>query len=617
MKIFKFEYFIIILQIYKSERRLKNMNNKILAIFVFMLLITTVTTTMAVNKNECKEINPIFESKNDLDWWPMLGHDPQHTGFSTSSAPNVNKVNWSYATDSEIRFSSSVVVDNKLYIGTGEIESKGSFDFDKIKNKPVINLLNDYKKTTYAETGGIFCIDTITGIKIWDFETQGIVSSTPVVYNGNVYVLTTCSDTSEGYLYCIDAETGIKQWDYMYTNLMTTPTIENDNLFITIADPYTNYSKLLCLNPSDGVEKWNHTTGYKNFAMYSAPAVYNDKVFYISINSSDIELHSVDVSTGEEQWTIFLTKMELGLVVSTPVVDKNRIFVLSLESYMENETIWSVLFCINAENGDKIWKHEMEELEISLSSPAIADDLVYFTYAHNYWAYGGLICIEASDGEVVWNKRLNYDFFTFGSPSIADEKLFIGGMNSIQYASVINCYDINSNELIWKYPIGEIFTVDSSAAIADGKVYIADYGGTIYAFSDNTPPNAPIIDGPSKGKKGTKYDYSFTSTDPDGDDIAEYIINWSDSTSEEIITGPFASGEEAFANHTWDKKGTYTIKAKAKDLFGNESEWSEFEVIIPRTKFYNFNLFSWFLERFPMLERRLSLIKLYLIRNQR
>jgi len=582
------------------------MNKKILPIFVFTLLIASVTTTVAMIDTKYKENNQISELENDLDWWPMFGHDSQHTGFSTSSAPNVNKVNWSYATGSEIRFSSSVVVDNKLYIGTGEIQSRGSFDFDKIKNKPVINILKEYRETTYAETGGVFCIDTTTGIKLWDFVTQGTVSSTPVVYNGNVYVLTTNSDTYEGYLYCIDAETGIKQWDYMYTNLMTTPTIENDNLFITVADPYTNYGKLLCLNPSDGVEKWNHTTGYNNFAMYSAPAVYNDNVFYISINSSDIELHSVDVSTGEEQWKIFLTKMELGLVVSTPVVDNNRIFVLSLESYIANETVWSVLFCINAENGDEIWKHEMEEFEISLSTPAVANDLVYFTYAENYWAYAGIACVNASDGEIIWNKKLNYDFFTFGSPSIADEKLFIGGMNLIQQASVINCYDINSNELIWKYSIGELSMVDSSAAIANENVYIADYGGTIYAFSDNTPPNAPVIDGPSKGKKGIKYDYSFASTDPDGDDIAEYIINWSDGTGQEWIFGPFASGEEAFANHTWDEKGTYLIRAKSIDLFGNESDWSEFEVVIPRSKTVYNQLFWWLFKRLPILSKFLQ-----------
>lgn len=584
------------------------MNKKILAIFVIMLLITTVSTTVALKNNEYKENNQISESKNDLDWWPMFGHDPQHTGFSTSSAPNENKVNWSYATGSEIRFSSSVVVDNKLYIGTGEIESKGSFDFEKIKNKPVINILNEYKEKTYAETGGVFCIDTITGIKLWDFVTQGTVSSTPVVYNGNVYVLSTYSDTYDGYLYCIDAETGIKQWDFMYTNYMTTPTIEYDNLYVTVLDSYTGFGKLLCLDPLDGMEKWNYTTGYNNFAMYSAPAVYDGKVFFITINSSDIELHSVDSSTGQKQWNVFLTKMELGLVVSTPVIDNNRVFVLSLESYIENETVWSVLFCIDAETGDKIWKHELEELELSLSTPAVADDLVYFSYAENYWEYGGLICINALDGEVVWNKRLNYDFFTFGSPSIADEKLFIGGINVIQSASVINCYDINSQEVVWKYKIGELSMVDSSAAIADGSLFIADYEGTIYSFSDNTPPNAPVIDGPSTAKKGKNYDYGFTSTDPDGDDISQYIINWGDDTGVDIIFGPFSSGEEAIANHTWDKKGTYIIKAKAKDLFGDESDWSEFEVVIPRNKAVDKLIYHWLFERFPILCKFLQIV---------
>jgi len=97
----------------------------------------------------------------------------------------------------------------------------------------------------------------------------------------------------------------------------------------------------------------------------------------------------------------------------------------------------------------------------------------------------------------------------------------------------------------------------------------------------NIPPNAPGIDGPESGKAGTSYEYGFTATDPDGDDIAEYIVDWCDGTGEEAITGPFASGEEAIASHTWAEKNTYIIKAKAKDIHDAESNWGYLEVTMP------------------------------------
>ncbi|GAH88222.1 unnamed protein product, partial [marine sediment metagenome] len=73
---------------------------------------------------------------------------------------------------------------------------------------------------------------------------------------------------------------------------------------------------------------------------------------------------------------------------------------------------------------------------------------------------------------------------------------------------------------------------------------------------DITRPGAPSIDGKKSGKAGTSYKYNFTSTDPDGDDIAAYIVKWGDGSSK-TITGPFASGEKATASHTYDE-GKYT-----------------------------------------------------------
>ena len=109
--------------------------------------------------------------------------------------------------------------------------------------------------------------------------------------------------------------------------------------------------------------------------------------------------------------------------------------------------------------------------------------------------------------------------------------------------------------------------------------------GSAYIFRniyEDQAPNAPTITGPSSGNIGTSYDYNFTSVDPDGDDIAEYIVNWGDNTGEETITGPFASGTLVTQSHTWASKGAYIIKAKAKDIYGAESEWGTLSVTMPK-----------------------------------
>ena len=122
----------------------------------------------------------------------------------------------------------------------------------------------------------------------------------------------------------------------------------------------------------------------------------------------------------------------------------------------------------------------------------------------------------------------------------------------------------------------------------------------------NEPPTPPDIDGPDRGSPETIYEYGFTSFDPESNNIAEYIVKWGDETGEETIFGPFGSGVKVFASHSWNENGTYTIEAKAKDVYGAESNWSQFEVKIPRTRATSYLWYHWFLERFPLLEKLLS-----------
>jgi len=96
----------------------------------------------------------------------------------------------------------------------------------------------------------------------------------------------------------------------------------------------------------------------------------------------------------------------------------------------------------------------------------------------------------------------------------------------------------------------------------------------------NHLPTAPEINGPITGEAGVEYTYDFCSTDPDGDDIASYTIDWGDDNVE-AIDGPFASGEEVIVSHTWSETGTYTIRAKAKDIYDAESDWGYLEVEMP------------------------------------
>jgi hypothetical protein len=57
----------------------------------------------------------------------------------------------------------------------------------------------------------------------------------------------------------------------------------------------------------------------------------------------------------------------------------------------------------------------------------------------------------------------------------------------------------------------------------------------------------------------------------------QYLFDWGDGNTSGWI-GPFASGQEIIVNYKWSNLGTYTISCKAKDIYGAESNWSEWSL---------------------------------------
>jgi hypothetical protein len=87
----------------------------------------------------------------------------------------------------------------------------------------------------------------------------------------------------------------------------------------------------------------------------------------------------------------------------------------------------------------------------------------------------------------------------------------------------------------------------------------------IIKFPGGNKQNPPVISGPTIGNPGVKYDYTFITEDPEGDNIWLYI-DWDDGTNSGWI-GPYESGEEVVMSHNWAVDDRYVIKAKSKDYW--------------------------------------------------
>jgi outer membrane protein assembly factor BamB len=87
------------------------------------------------------------------------------------------------------------------------------------------------------------------------------------------------------------------------------------------------------------------------------------------------------------------------------------------------------------------------------------------------------------------------------------------------------------------------------------------------------PPKIPAAPtGTTPGGRNAGYDFFATTTDPDTDSIC-LRFQWGDGATSDWSYW-VASGETVTMSHAWADSGTYPVKAQAKDMPGNITDWS-------------------------------------------
>jgi len=238
------------------------------------------------------------------------------------------------------------------------------------------------------------------------------------------------------------------------------------------------------------------------------------------------------------------------------------------------------------------------------------------------WIKSWLIKTD-ENGNMEWNRTFgekNYDYFGEDVLQCDDGGYILTGYciyEYIEYSSWLIKTDSYGNK-IWQVTIPytqkshkTIYSVDKSTNggyILAGDITPGGIGDALLVkIASGDAPYNPDINGPSRGIPDEEYDYTFVTSDPN-DEQVYYWIDWDDGSNTGWL-GPFDSDVEITRSHIWDKRGVYTIQAKAKNINGFESGYGELEVNIPRTRASSYLWYEWLLERFPLLERLLGLIR--------
>ena len=564
--------------------------------------------------------------------WPMHCHDTRHTGRSSYDTTNTWGEIW-YVKDEIYYMRSSPVISNDgtIYCGAlniyainpnGTIKWKQDLD-GYIWSAPAIDENGTIYFGVMYGSGKLYAYYPNGTIK-WKYNVGDNIQSSPAIdENGIIYF---GSDNKKVYaLY----PNGTLKWKYTTGHLvMSSPGIGNDGtIYIGSID-----EKVYAINPN-GTLKWKFNTGTW---VHGSATVGNDGIVYIG---SDDSFYALYPNNGTVKWRLNIG----GGIWSTPVIDENGIIYIggydgNFYAIYPNGTIKWVFHAgghfwfgasaaISLEgtlyfasgnffalypNGTEKWIFHKGHFS---SSPAIGEDGIVYMTSWEDENHGGYIYSKGylyAFGIVELQAEANGPYY-----GLIDEPLQFNGKGMGGYSPFSYHWDFGdghtSEEQNPTHTYTEVGDYNVTLTVTDNTSNTSVDYTSAWIQDGNSPPDKPTIDGPVYGIPWTRYYYQFSTSDPDGTPIY-YYIDWDDPWSGDTgWIGPYSSGEQITESHGWTERGKYVIRCKAKDPYGEESEWGELKVTIPRNKETSYSLLLQLLERFPLLQRLLNQVSEKLI----
>jgi len=471
--------------------------------------------------------------------WSMKSFNAQRIGRTTSSTvdnPGLEK--WRFKTFGSGGVDSGAIVDNEgnIYFGC-----------------------TDFRIYSLYPNGTLR----------WNYKTGDPIWSTPALSSDGIIYVASC----DHYLYAFQPNGNLKwRFNLQYLSFSSPVIADNETIYICTAE-----GKLFAINPN-GTSQWCYDA---MSGMYGDPCLGSDGTIYVG--TWDNYLNAINPN-GTLKWR-FPTGNHVKGVPS--IAPDGTIYFGSWDGY---------LYALYP-NGTMRWRCGVGSG--TETTPAIAaDGTIYVGGDELYAVY--------PNGTMHWTFYLaspNRHIF-LSCPAISSEGTIYVGVDIGDYAGEILAVNPDGTER-WRKQISDDWEDSSPAIAADGTVYIGssgrNYGNGLHAFGaieSNAPPSSPVIEGLTEGDAGTEYVYKFSSIDPDRNPI-QFYVDWGDGTTDNWSYEQ-ASGQRIWLYHTWENKGTYTIKAKARDVVGLESNWSTMEVTMPLSyEPPHYPFITWLLERFP------------------
>ena len=638
----------------------------ILIIFLLLSSVISLNSNAYSSKNTHQYNSVNITTTNQQHPWPMFRHDPQHTGYTSYTGPPQPEIKWKFIADKGIVSSAAIAYDGTIYFGSGwesgDIEGgsiyalnsdgtlkwrykseRGFFSSPAIGPDNIIYissldgslyaLKDEGKKASLLwekplefffnlcspliDPNGLIHIGSPSfnyyqinpdGTTHWNYKTEWCIISSPAMdTNGVIYI-----GSKDHNLYAFNTNPPSLKWKFptgaFYDGHLvdSSPAIGNDGTIYVGTDPYGAYGQdpvmvrdnIWAIHP-DGTLKWVFET---DDGVESSPAIGPEGTIYVG--SYDGCLYAIKDNTtyGQLKWKY----QTADAIDGSPIVDGDGIIYVgsrdgNLYSFYPNGTIRWIF----------------ETIEGFESSPTLD--------GNGYLYIGGFdntfYCIGTGKSDIgvrsitipshvaptytiipqatIENHRKDEQECRVTCQITQDDFLLY---NDEQIISLADAKQKQLSFSPWIINSDDDKILNVSITIhhpRDENTYNNNLATTIIS-SLNNKPEPPSITGINTIQINQPYTFQFNTQDPENNHVS-YLIDWGDTNT--IYESEFNPSNQTYTiNHTWSTEGSYTLRAKAKDIWGEESNWTYHEISVQKSRIYY--LITTLLEQvFPLIKQ--------------
>ncbi|MDE2521904.1 MAG: PQQ-binding-like beta-propeller repeat protein [Methanocorpusculum sp.] len=426
-------------------------------------LISYTNTTEYIYISSKDVIPPVNLPTTYLTW----RGDYTHAGVLDTTGPKTSDMLWN------VTFSRVPTADPNT--------EETSYFCSLVDGSPVIN--NDRIYFTVWDGGmppepvqiGTYCYN-LDGTFVWHSDV--LSSRSPLtIADGKIY-----GGGLDGRLYCLKESDGSLIWkssiigSYPYQGLTSSPVVYNGKIYVATGKGNAEFmdNKLYVFNAEntgsdvqpETVINGNGPKGESGgINMYSSPSLSPNGVMYVPGSGG---VYAIDTRTHSKLWTYDVgaygpDSADKKQFVGTPVYKDQRIYFLTTTG----------LHCIYAINGTKIWSNS--SITSSPYAPAVTDDKI-LVLGYGLTAYD-------LNGNFLW-QTLDRSAAGRAAPIVADGVAYYGTST----AGTIFAVDITTGNELWHYTLPRLVVqgwdnyIEATPAVYNGVLYVGSEEGRFYAF---------------------------------------------------------------------------------------------------------------------------------------